>query len=474
MLFKPLNITIGDRIRVACDGLPPMMDRKLHEKLVFANPDYELRHNRGEWIGSIPAQISCLKQKGRSYLLPRGFIDQFTDLCKRFQLPYKISDHRRSFDPIPLEFHGELKSYQQDAAETVLERDFGTLVGGHKSGKTVIALYTVAQRRQPTLILIPKIDLLDGWLTKIENFLQIPREEIGIVSNGVYRIGERITIAHTGELSRLRRKIWEQVGYLIVDECQKCPTRVFSQLIPNFDSRYMLGLSNASRPKDHLSRLVGYYVGEVVYSIDEKDAREGRGVIQGRIVARRTDFNYPYRSREDYAPMLQALMEDAGRTSAIADDIEAELREGKNTVLVLSGGEEQNRALGEELTKRRIPVCAYGITTGSVSGDEDASGECPEFRLPNGTKTVLLTQDALQRCGKRLTAGALFLAVPVYFRRRLAAAVEELHSNRESPENGFKVYDYIDHRIGILDNYFRMRSYSYGVHPDVLLNSGSD
>jgi hypothetical protein len=28
--------------------------------------------------------------------------------------------------------------------------------------------------------------------------------------------------------------------------------------------------------------------------------------------------------------------------------------------------------------------------------------------------------------------------------------------------------------VGILDNYFRMRSYSYGVHPDLLLNGQTE
>ena len=36
------------------------------------------------------------------------------------------------------------------------------------------------------------------------------------------------------------------------------------------------------------------------------------------------------------------------------------------------------------------------------------------------------------------------------------------------------IYDYVDSRVGILDNYFRMRSYSYGVHPDLLLNGQTE
>jgi len=249
MFVKTLNIVLADWIRIPGEGLTPLLERKIHERLVFTNPDYELRHNRGEWIGNIPPQISCMRQKGRNYLLPRGFLDQFLELCKKFQQPFRIVDRRRFLDPVPIEFHGQLKSYQQDAAEAVLEHDFGTLVGGHKSGKTVIALYTIAQRQQPTLILLPKLDLLEGWLTKIENFLQIPRSEVGIFASGSHEIGEQITIAHSGEMMRYWRKIVEQVGYLILDECQRAPSKAFTHLIPCFSSRYMLGLTNTTQRK---------------------------------------------------------------------------------------------------------------------------------------------------------------------------------------------------------------------------------
>jgi len=92
----------------------------------------------------------------------------------------------------------------------VLEHDCATLVGGHKSGKTVIALYTISQRRQPALIVIPKLDLLDGWLRKIYSFLQIPASEVGIFPAD-QQVGKQITIGHTGEIMRYWRKIYDKV-----------------------------------------------------------------------------------------------------------------------------------------------------------------------------------------------------------------------------------------------------------------------
>jgi len=476
MVSKTLNVVLDGWLRVPTDGLVPMLERKLHERLVFTNPDYEMRHNRGEWIGSIPAQISCLRQKGRYYLLPRGFLGQFTDLCKKFQQSYRISDRRRSLDPIPIEFHGQLKSYQQDAAESVLTHDFATLVGGHKSGKTVIGLYTVAQRRQPTLVLIPKMELLENWLVKIENFLQIPRSVVGVIANGSQSIGKQITIAHTGEITRSWRKVQEKIGYLIIDDCQRCPSKVLTHLVTNFDTRYMLGLSHSGQRKDRLSKLVYFYVGEVVYTINDKDAREGRGIIPAHVVARATDFDYPYHSRSDYDRMLRSLIRDPERTRMIVDDIEAEIKKAAALLLVLTGGGEQDKVLSSALAERGIKAASFSqartSSTDGEPGEAEDGQECPSLENPREPLAVLVNDRNLTECLKYIHSRVLFLAVPTYFHKTLAQALRSLSQNGNSAEDRrMVIYDYVDQKVGLLENYFRMRSYNYGVHPDVLLSS---
>lgn len=474
MFVKTLSILLAECIKIPSEGLSPLLERKIHERLVFTNPDYESRHNRGEWIGNISPQISCIRQKGHSYVLPRGFLNQLLELCKKFQQPYRLVDRRRTLEPVSMEFHGELKGYQQDAAEAVLGEDFATLVGGHKSGKTVIAIYTIAQRKQPTLVLIPKLDLLDGWLTKIENFLQIPRSEVPVFAEGNHQVGRYITIAHTGEAMRFWRKLYERIGYLVIDECQRCPSKLLTHLLPNFDSRYMLGLSNTVQRRDRLSKLVYYYIGDVVYSIDERDAREGRGIIHAHVVARPTEFDYPYYSRADYNSMLEALMQDEQRTQAIVDDIEAELTKEPQPLVVLCGSEQQSQILFSELVKRGISARQYKeLEETGQNLEESENQELHEADGINGNKAaaILLTPQTLSKCAREINSKTLFLAVPLYFSHQLANAFKEMAQNGGGIERRLKIYDYVDRKIALLDNYFRMRSYNYGVHPDVLLSA---
>jgi len=476
MFVKNVNVLLSEWIKVPVDGLPSMLDRKLHERLVFTNPDYEMRHNRGEWIGNIPAQISCLKQKGRSYLIPRGFLDQFNELCKRYQLPVRMIDRRRYFDPISIEFHGELKPYQQDAAEAVLEHDCATMVGGHKSGKTVIALYTISQRRQPTLIIIPKIDLLDGWLRKIESFLQIPSSEVGIFTGGTHEVGNQITIGHTGEIMRYWRKIYDKVGYIIFDESQRSPSKVLTGLIPNFDCRFILGLSNTVQRKDRLLKLIHFYLGDVVYTINEKDAREGRGVVSGNVIARATDFSYPYNSRADYPAMLRDLMLNSVRNRKIADDVEKELGKGEDRVLVLSGGDDQDDALSAELNQRGIKSFSYNrfCSNPKIVNSDEGNNNNVLPAAASQARVLFISPRIFPNCSHSLKSHVVFLAVPVYFQKNLSNAMRDMCQDGDAADCRLTIYDYVDSRVGILDNYFRMRSYSYGVHPDLLLNGQTE
>ncbi len=469
MYTKPILITVSDWIRVP-QGLPPMLYRKVQERLVFVNPEYEMRHLRGEWIGGIQPQINCIRKSGRFFLFPRGFLDQFLELCQKMNVAYKLQDRRRQQEPVAIEFHGQLKEYQQQAAESVLERDFATLLGGHKSGKTVIGLYTIAMRRQPVLILIPRLDLLQGWLTKIANFLQIPREEVGIFADGRHIIGDRITIAHSGEMMRHWKKIRNRIGYLIVDECQRCPSKVFTHLVTNFDTRYMLGLTNTTQRRDRLSRLMYYYIGDTVYAINEKDAKEGRGIIRADVVARTTPFEYPYQSRDDLQAMLRALMADSQRTRLIADDVQRELDKGAGPLLIVSGGEVQNEALRRELARRDIPVAVVPGPRANGNGRASRSDDdADSFR--SGSSVLLVSPQVLMESGSPVASRTLFLAIPLYFKKGLARAIQNFCEGPQDDGKRVKIYDYVDLKIGLLENYFRMRSYNYGVHPEMLLNA---
>lgn len=495
MQSRVIPIQLGEMIKIPSRGLPAAFERKLHEKLVFTNPEYEHRHNAGLWIGNIPPTISCIRKIRGSYIIPRGFLHELINICQKLRQPYKVIDIRRSFPPIEVDFHGYLKEYQQQAAEAILERDFATIVGGYKTGKTVIAIYTISERKQPTLIMIPKLDLLESWYRKLQIFLQIPEKEIGIYVQGKKTLGDRVTIAHTSEVMKYWEELADQFGYVILDDAHRCPTRIITQIIPRFDSLYMLALCHEFSSNDKHSQIIRFYIGEPVYTIDPKNAREGCGIIKAEIIARPTSFTYSYRSRADYLSMFQQLMEDPSRTQIIIRDIEKALQKGEGPAVIITGGPIQEEIFYRSLSERGYSVHKVSIPYELLENYENFEGNNENEKvsssepaistiiIPENYDILILTSRSLVYCYPHLSkVKSLFLAVPLYFSDPLLQALKKLTSRsqdagEETPTSRagkVKIFDYVDTNIGLLTNYFRMRAYNYGFPPDVILKQSDE
>jgi len=435
-----------------------MLKKKLTERLVFINPEYEFRQSRGEWLGSVPPQIHCLYEQRRNYFMPRGFLYQLLDLCQSFGLNYRLIDRQRELEPVEFQFHGVLKDYQELAYEEMTTRDHGTLVGGAKSGKTVIALYLISQRQQPTMIVVPNVALLGHWKEKLVRFLKVLPEEVGIIGDGKFEVGPRVSVAHVSALYRRVREVRDKVGHLVVDECHRTPSRTFTQVVSNFDCRFLLGLSSTSQRRDRLSRLIYYYVGDILHQIDARKATEIRAIFQADVVVRQTDFEYPYESSEDYPAMLTALARDQERNRLIADDVSHEITEGAGApLLVLTQDESQDDTLKEMLDKEGVS----SVSLDPVLIGKGEKGLDQQLQSKN-IQVVLANRQIFQEMISETRFEALFLTTPFNFKGKIIDWFQGM-LRRNNGQQLIKLYDYVDSKVSILDNFFRMRSYAYGL-----------
>ena len=457
IMQKQVNIVVSERIRIPTAPLPPMLKKRLTERLIFTNPEYEFRQSRGEWLGNVPPQIHCLYEQRQNYFIPRGFLHQLLDLCQQFNVNYRMIDRQRTVEQVEFEFHGVLKDYQELAYEDMISRDHGTLVGDAKSGKTVIALYLISRRQQPTIIVVPNVVLLSHWKEKLVRFLNVSSKEIGTIGKGMFKIGPRVTVAHVSALYRRVREVRDKVGHLVVDECHRTPSRTFTQVVSNFDCRYLLGLSSSSQRRDRLSRLIYYYLGDILHQIDSRKATAIRAIFQADVVVRETEFDYPYESSEDYSEMLEALARDQERNRLIANDISREMHEGGGPLLVLTQDEEQDSALKKMLDEKGISTISLDLSTiAEVKSNLDEVLESKEIRV------VLANRQLFQKMDPETNFEALFLTTPINFRGEVIRWLQRV-LRRDGGRPPMKVYDYVDSKISILDNFFRMRSYAYGL-----------
>ncbi len=80
------------------------------------------------------------------------------------------------------------------------------------------------------------------------------------------------------------------IGYLIVDECHRTPARTFTEAVSAFDCKYITGLSATPWRRDKLSKLIFWYVGDVVHEVKKEDLIETGDVLRAEVITRETGF----------------------------------------------------------------------------------------------------------------------------------------------------------------------------------------
>ncbi|UCF82343.1 MAG: DEAD/DEAH box helicase family protein, partial [Desulfobacteraceae bacterium] len=266
MRKKILTITIKNNLRLT--GIPTELRNVLMDKLEITNPKWIENARMGRWNRGTPKVLRFYDRlRDGSLWIPRGYIRQLISHCRRHRITYRINDQRRHLPPLDFSFNGKLRPFQQEAVDRILSKEFGTLSSPTGSGKTIMALWILAQRRQPSLIVVHTKDLALQWIDRIANFLKISEDEVGTIGGGKMKIGQNITVALVQSLYKCADEVSPHIGHLIVDECHRTPSRTFTEAVTEFDSRYMLGLSATPWRRDKLSKLIFWHLGDLHHQV---------------------------------------------------------------------------------------------------------------------------------------------------------------------------------------------------------------
>ncbi len=434
---KILTLTMGHN---AClRDLGPELAQRIKKELTIPNPKYRDAVKYGRWVGKkMKKNLTFYEASGETLCFPRGFANQAIALCRRLGREVKITDQRRLLAEEDFYFSGGLRPYQQRAVDDLLCRQFGVLEAGTGSGKTVMALAIVARRRQPALILVHTRELLYQWAERVREFLGI--KEPGLLGAGHAEL-KPVTIAIINSARKRLAELPGCFGQIIVDECHRCPSSMFTEVVKEFDCYYSLGLSATPYRRDGLTRLIYWYLGDPVHRVDRREIQESGAVLRPEIVQRPTGFFYKY--RDDYAAMLAALCRDAGRNEQIAADIVAETTKTVGTVLVVSDRVAHCQRLAELLAQRGIEPA---LLTGRTPAQERS---LVVDRVRAGGLAVLIA--TLQLVGEGFDCEGLhtvFLTTPIKFSARLLQVIGRIL--RPASGKTPRVVDYVDGEVGIL------------------------
>ena len=110
-----------------------------------------------------PRVIHCGEEFPRHFGLPRGCQTEVVELLESHGIRIELADERFGGKPLDVAFHGELRPDQERAISELLHYETGVLSAGTAFGKTVIAIWMIAARKNNTLILVHRRQLLDQW-----------------------------------------------------------------------------------------------------------------------------------------------------------------------------------------------------------------------------------------------------------------------------------------------------------------------
>jgi superfamily II DNA or RNA helicase len=389
--------------------------------------------------------------------MPRGFTRQALGILKAHGVSYQLEDHRRALAPVDFSFQGELKDFQVEAVKAIGERDFGTLAAPTGSGKTVMALYAIAERRQPALIVVHTMELLNQWCDRIETFLGIPASEVGRIGGGKLKVGDKLTVALVQSLYKCAGEVAPHVGFLIADEVHRCPSRTFSEAVKAFDSRYMLGLSATPWRRDRLSRLIWWYLGDKVHEVDRDALIDAGHVLEAEVIWRHTAFEPNHDPSTEYSRMLSELTEDPDRNALIASDVAREAGNGGGVCLVLTDRKAHCEALADLLSAHGVKA---SLLTGNLSNTERQ--ETVADLNAGKVKVLVATGQLIGEGFDCRELSSLFLATPIKFNGRLLQYLGRVL--RPAPgKDKARVFDYVD-PVGVLKAAAKARGRVYADH----------
>jgi superfamily II DNA or RNA helicase len=433
-----MKIILSNKIEII--NPVPVLLEILIPTFTIENPVYKEAVKHGRWTGNIEQYIYLYEEIENALIIPRGYIGLLLWQCKDSGFNFEFIDKTRTLEEVNFEFKGRLREYQKEACKAIYEKDFAVLQAPTGSGKTVIALALIVKRKQPTLIVVHTKELLYQWQERINQFLKIPVNEIGIIGAGKFKIGT-VTVALIQSLYKRVDEVKKHFGYVIIDECHHIPSRTFTEAVSAFDSKYMTGLSATPYRRDGLTKLISFCVGMTAHRIEESELIKNGSIMKAEIILKQTGIETLENPQEQYSRAIKELSENQERNYMIAKDVVNEVKKKRGIALILSDRVKHIESLYALISKGFKLNSQVAILIGAMKQkDRKAVIE----QLKKGRIKVLISTSQLISEGFDMpNLSSLFLSIPIRFKGRLLQSMGRVLRTAKGKDKAI-IYDYID------------------------------
>jgi superfamily II DNA or RNA helicase len=448
-----LQINLSNSIHINRNGLTLKLTNFLKEELNFTNEEFFIKQKSGRNTYDTKRYFKFIEEKEHELIIPKGFIGKLVRYCKEENLDYEFIDNRSRVNSVVFSFHAQLKPYQISVINTLSKKDIGVIVAPPGSGKTVIALKVIADRQQPTLIIVHRKHLAEQWLDRIETFLGIPKHQIGKIGQGKNKSGEKIAVATIQSLTKelekpVNRELVNSFGTIILDECHHIPAETFRTTLSKFNSYYLYGLTATPFRKYNDGKIIFIHLGEIISEIKLADIPNAH---HPKVIIRNTELDVPFNSRTDrFETISKILAHDSSRNKLVLKDIRKELDSG-NKAVIITERKEHIDTLNQYLKQFYETVTLSGE-------DSDSNRKLKWKTVKEGNYQALITTGQFFGEGTDIQdVHCLFLVYPFSFEGKLIQYIGRVQRSEIAPI----IYDYRDIKIDYLNRLFLKRNTYY-------------
>ena len=270
---------------------------------------------------------------------------------------------------IDLKFKLDLKEEQKLPVEKTLkayeEKGGGILSLPCGFGKTICGLYFISKIAKKTLIIVHKEFLMNQWIERI-NFA-LPDARVGIIQGSKYDIEDKdiiIGMLQTLSMKDLSKDTFDDIGHVIIDECHRIPSKIFMRTLFKINCNYMLGLSATPNRKDGCTKILKWFIGDIIFNIKTKE----KNVVKvERYLIESEDENYNkeilnFRGQVQIATMVNQIVMYLKRTKLLVQKIKEDVMKNEDRqFLILSDRKQQLEDFDKLLKESGITSVGYYV-----------------------------------------------------------------------------------------------------------------
>ena len=311
---------------------------------------------------------------------------------------------------IQTEFNGELRPAQKPIVKKFMKhvrKKGGGLLALHTGfGKTCIALYILSVLKKKTIIIVHKEFLLRQWMERIEQFL--PNARVGKIQAKTIDVDDKdivLCMLQSLSMKDYPKEIFYDFGFTIVDECHHLGAEVFSRAFFKIVTKYALGLSATMKRKDGLTKVLKWFLGDVVC----KKERKGEDKVLVKAIQysiNDEDFNKletNYRGQIMYTTMIKKLCEFNNRSEFILKILKDLLNDNIDQQIMILGHQKKLLQYLHDAIKHRT-IATTGYYIGGMKEKD--------LKISEGKKVIIATYAMAEEGLDIKTLTTLIMATP--------------------------------------------------------------